>query len=139
MKNINTDLPNYIKEASAKVAESIIVVMDTYNLDKQKKNSVYSKKYCKRLYNEALHLGSEELKLQPTTLRDKLERKNNRSSREVIRLIQSFLANDDLNALRDLLMPNNGTTYSVEDKRAIIESIKVILCMKYEVPIKCKK
>lgn len=135
--NLKTQLPSYIKEGTANMAKKVTVTIEAYKLNKKNPNLSYNTEYCRKLYSEALSRASQELQLKPTTIRDALERRSKRNATATIQLLQRFLANNDLNALRDLLMPNNGTNYSIYDKKVFIESIKVILCMEYGVPIEC--
>jgi len=136
-----TNLPDLIREASAKTADCIMVVWKTYTnfKEEQKKNKNYSIDYehIRHLYNEAIDLVSEALERESTTIRDAAERRSNLFACETIRLLQEFFSNITYNnKLKDHLIESViGKRKECEDKQAIKELFKVIVCLESEIHV----
>jgi len=142
MSYVITNLPALISEASARIAESILVIWRMYLLfgEGQEEAQNYSIEFCRRLYNEALKRGAEDLEIQPTTLRDKLERQSKCRAETIIMLARDFFTKKDMNGLINVLMKSvEGTRKEAEDKRAISEFFKVLLCLENGIQVKCEQ
>lgn len=115
---IPLDLPGAIRAGSARIAQTISVLITMEKEIKEAKASGTTINYG-RIYNKALNKVATEMGITPSSIRDKLERKISLSASQLIDLLESYFSNNDT-TIRDILLKSvEGTAKEFEDSEAI--------------------
>jgi|LSQX01.3.fsa_nt_gb hypothetical protein len=124
-KIFRTELPDLIRNSSRRTTQAVSTILQMHNLKKRLEETNQEIDY-NRLYNQALSLVAQNLNLQISTVRDKLERKMGETAEEVQDLIKAYFTNNDMRLKNVMIDSVRGTRKELEDIAAIEELFRMM-------------